>query len=195
MRAGLARGFSVPKAVLAGRDVSIANVAELDDPEQSAFWKPFEKMPASIPEAEQEQLRADARKAIGEQLISAFGKLLTFFREEYVPNARDTLAAEAMPGGEAWYRQQIREYTTLDLDPAEIHAIGLREVDGIQREMDAIIREVGFDGDFADFLHFLRTDSPFYYRTPAELLRRVAWVVPRVDGALPGYTGQLQSGA
>src|SRR3546814_7964766 len=61
---------------------------------------------------------------IGEQLIPAFGKLLTFFREEYVPNARDTLAAEAMPGGEAWYRQQIREYTTLDLDPDEIHAIG-----------------------------------------------------------------------
>src|SRR3546814_6810675 len=101
-------------------------------------------MPSSMPEAEQEQLRADARKAIGEQLIPACGKLLTFFREEYVPNARDTLAAEAMPGGEAWYRQQIREYTTLDLDPDEIHAIGLREVDGIQREMDAIIREVGF---------------------------------------------------
>src|SRR3546814_1416093 len=69
MRAGLARGFSVPRAVLDGRDVSIANVAGLDDPEQSAFWKPFEKMPTSIPEAEQEQLRAEARKAIGEQLI------------------------------------------------------------------------------------------------------------------------------
>src|SRR3546814_16250171 len=76
---------------------------------------------------------------------------LTFFREEYVPNARDTLAAEAMPGGEAWYRQQIREYTTLDLDPDEIHAIGLREVDRIQRETDADIREVGCDGDIAGF--------------------------------------------
>src|SRR3546814_3368546 len=152
MRAGLARGFSVPKAVLAGRDVSIANVAELDDPEQSAFWKPFEKMPASIPEAEQEQLRADARKAIGEQLIPAFGKLLTFFREEYVPNARDTLAAEAMPGGEAWYRQQIREYTTLDLRTEEPTPIGLPQVDGTQRARDANIREGGLQGSFADFL-------------------------------------------
>src|SRR3546814_2705798 len=148
MRAGLARGFSVPRAVLDGRDASIANVAELDDPEQSAFWKPFEKMPASIPEAEQEQLRADARKAIGEQLIPAFGKLLTFFREEYVPNARDTLAAEAMPGGEARYRPQIPEYTTLDVDPDVVHATGLREVEGHTREREAIIREVGFDGDF-----------------------------------------------
>lgn len=194
MRAGLARGFSVPKAVLAGRDVSIANVAELDDPEQSAFWKPLEKMPASIPEAEQEQLRADARKAIGERLIPAFGKLLTFFREEYVPNARDTLAAEAMPGGEAWYRQQIREYTTLDLDPEEIHAIGLREVDRIQEEMDAIIRKVGFEGDFADFLHFLRTDPQFYAKTPEELLRRAAWISKRVDGEVGKVIGTLPRG-
>src|SRR3546814_18141610 len=101
MRAGLARGFSVPRAVLDGRDVSIDNVAGLDDPEQSAFWKPFEKMPASIPEAEQEQLRAEARKAIGERLIPAFGKLLPFFREELVPHSRDPPAAQATPGGRA----------------------------------------------------------------------------------------------
>src|SRR3546814_10519188 len=169
MRAGLARALSVPRALLDGRDVSIDNVAGLDDPEQSAFWKPFEKMPASIPEAEQEQLRADVRKAIGEQLIPAFGKLLTFFREEYVPNARDTLAAEAMPGGEAWYRQQIREYTTLELDPEENHAIGLREVDRIQREKDDIIRKVGLDGDIAHLLTFMRTHPQFSHRHPAAL--------------------------
>src|SRR5690606_6012558 len=92
MRAGLARGFSVPKAVLAGRDVSIANVADLRDPEKSAFWKPFEKMPASIPAAEQQRLRADAREAISARLVPAYGKLLAFFRGEYMPGARDTLA-------------------------------------------------------------------------------------------------------
>src|SRR3546814_20002657 len=82
MRAGLARGFSVPRAVLDGRDMSIAHVPALGDPEQSAFWKPFEKMPASIPKAEQEQLRADARKAIGGQLLPAFGNRSQFFSEE-----------------------------------------------------------------------------------------------------------------
>src|SRR3546814_11487919 len=104
-----------------------------------------------IPEAEQEQLRAKARKAIGEQLIPAFGKLLTFFPEEYVPNARDTLAAQAMPGGEAWSRQPIRESPPPGLDPDEIHAIGLREEDGIPREMEASICQVGFVGAFAYF--------------------------------------------
>src|SRR3546814_12645025 len=67
MRAGLARGFSVPRAVLDGRDVSIANVAGLDDPEQSAFWKPFEKMPPSIPEAEQER---SAESRVGKACVS-----------------------------------------------------------------------------------------------------------------------------
>ncbi|HZW18719.1 MAG TPA: DUF885 family protein [Luteimonas sp.] len=194
MRAGLARGFSVPKAVLAGREVSIANVAELDDPEKSAFWKPFEKMPASIPAAEQEQLRAEAREAIGGKLVPAYGKLLAFFLDEYVPNARDTLAAEAMPDGEAWYRQQIREYTTLDMTPDEIHAIGLREVDRIQAEMDAIIRKVGFKGDFAAFLHFLRTDPQFYAKTPEKLLRRAAWISKRVDGEVGKIIGTLPRG-
>ncbi|HVI57769.1 MAG TPA: DUF885 family protein [Luteimonas sp.] len=194
MRAGLARGFSVPRAVLAGRDVSIANVAGLADPEKSAFWKPFEKMPASIPADEQARLRADARAAIGGKLVPAYGKLLKFFRDEYVPHARDTLAAEAMPDGKAWYRQQIREYTTLDMDPEQIHAIGLREVDRIQKEMEAIIRKVGFKGSFAEFLHFLRTDPRFYARTPEELLRRAAWISKRVDGEVGKVIGTLPRG-
>src|SRR3546814_12237173 len=99
-----------------------------------------------------------------------------------------------MPGGEDWYRQQIREYTTLDLDPYEIHAIGLREVDRIQREMDAIIRKVGFDGDFAAFLHFLRTDPQFYAKTPEELLRRAAWIAKRVAGEVADVIGTLPRG-
>ncbi|MGN7726940.1 DUF885 domain-containing protein [Luteimonas sp. 22616] len=199
IRAGLARGFSVPKAVLAGRDTSIANVAGLTDPEKSAFWKPFEKMPASIPAAEQEQLRAQAHEAITGQLIPAYGKLLAFFRNEYMPGARDTLAAEAMPDGEAWYRQQIREYTTLDMAPEEIHQIGLREVARIRAEMDAIIRQTGFKAPpgkdpFAAFLHFLRTDPQFYAKTPEELLRRAAWISKRVDGEVGKVIGTLPRG-
>ena len=199
MQSGLARGFSVPKAVLAGRDASIANVAELKDPEKSALWKPFEKMPASIPAAEQEQLRAAARTAIRERLIPSYAKLLTFFRSEYMPKARDTLAAEAMPDGKAWYRQQIREYTTLDLSPEQIHQTGVREVARIQAEMDAIIRKVGFkppagEATFPAFLKFLRTDPQFYAKTPQELLDRAAWISKRVDGEIGKIIGTLPRG-
>ncbi|WP_407353182.1 DUF885 domain-containing protein [Luteimonas sp. R10] len=191
MRAGLARGFSVPRAVLDGRDVSIAAVAELEDPEQANFWTPYARMPASIPAAEQEALREEGRAAIREAVIPAFATLLTFFREEYVPQARTTLAAEAMPGGEAFYRQQIREYTTLDLSPEQIHAIGLEEVARIRAEMDTVIERTGFDGDFAAFLRFLRTDPRFYAKTPEELLRRAAWIAKRVDGEVGKFIGTL----
>lgn len=194
MRAGLKRGFSVPRAVLDGRDVSIATVAELKDPEASTFYAPYKKMPASIPAAEQEQLRAEGRAAIRDRLIPAFGTLLTFFRQEYVPQARTTLAAEAMPDGEAFYRQQIREYTTLDLSPDEIHEIGLKEVARIQAQQQDIIRQLGFKGSFAEFLAFLRTDPQFYAKTPQELLDRAAWISKRVDGEVGKFIGTLPRG-
>ena len=196
MRAGLARGFSVPRAVLDGRDASIAMVATLTQPEQAALWAPYKRMPASIPAAQQEALRGEGRAAIRDAVIPAFGTLLTFFREEYVPRARTTLAAEAMPDGKAWYREQIRKYTTLDLSPDEIHAIGLAEVSAIRAEMDAIIDGLGFKGRspqtrFADFLAFLRGDPQFYARTPQELLHRAAWISKRVDGEIGKIIGTL----
>ena len=195
MRSGLQRGFSVPRAVLDGRDGSIAGVAELKDPEQATFYGPYKSMPASIPETEQAKLRAEGRAAINDQVIPAFSKLLVFYRDEYVPQARTTLAAEAMPGGEAFYRQQIREYTTLDLSPDEIHAIGLKEVARIQAQQQAIIKQLGFKGSFADFLHFLRTDPRFYAKTPQELLNRAAWISKRVDGEVGKFIGTLPRGS
>lgn len=194
MRAGLARGFTVPRAVLDGRDVSIAAVAEQRDPEQSAFYAPYKKMPASIPAAEQEALRKDARAAISEQVVPAFGTLLAFFRTEYMPKARTTLAAEAMPGGKDFYAQQIREYTTLDLTAEQIHAIGLKEVARIQAEMREVIKQTGFKGTFAEFLTFLRTDPQFYAKTPQQLLDRAAWISKRVDGEVGKYIGTLPRG-
>ncbi|WP_282297053.1 DUF885 family protein [Stenotrophomonas sp. PS02289] len=187
MRAGLKRGFSVPRAVLDGREVAISTVADLKDPTQSPLYAPFKKLPASIPAAEQAQLQAQARQAISNSVVPAFGKLRTFFLGEYVPQARTTLAAEAMPDGKAYYQQQIHEYTTLDLTPQQIHEIGLKEVARIQAEMNTIIKQVEFKGSFAEFLTFLRTDPQFYAKTPDELLHRAAWISKRVDGVIGKY--------
>ncbi|GAB3346156.1 DUF885 domain-containing protein [Lysobacter tyrosinilyticus] len=196
MRTGLARGFSVPRAVLDGRDASIAMVAQVREPELSGFYEPFKKMPATISAAEQARLRAAGAKAIRERLIPAYAKLLVFFRDEYMPKARRTLGAEQLPDGAAYYRQQIREYTTLDLDPEKIHQIGLQEVARIQGEMDSIIDQVGFkapagENRFAAFLKFLRTDKQFYATTPQELLARAAWISKRVDGEIGKFIGTL----
>jgi uncharacterized protein (DUF885 family) len=199
MRAGLARGFSVPHAVLEGRDVSIATIAEVKDPTESTFYAPFKHLPAQIPAAEQDKLRAEAKAAISGKLLPAYGKLLGFFRDEYVPKARTTLAAEAMPDGKAFYRQQIREYTTLELTPEQIHQTGLAEVARIQAQMNEIIRQVGFKAPagqdtFAAFLQFLRTDPQFYAKSPQELLDRAAWISKRVDGQVGKFIGTLPRG-
>ena len=199
MRAGLKRGFSVPRAVLEGRDGSIAGVAELKDPTAAALYAPFKQLPAQIPAAEQQALREQAQAAIRDKVIPAYAQLLRFYREEYVPQARTTLAAEALPDGKAYYQQQIREYTTLELRPEQIHQVGLQEVARIQKEMDTIIRQVGFKAPagqqtFPAFLQFLRSDPQFYVKTPQELLDRAAWIAKRVDGEVGKFIGTLPRG-
>ncbi|RDS81638.1 DUF885 family protein [Dyella monticola] len=191
MRAGLQRGFSVPRDVLKGRDVSIAAVADAKDPTRTSFYAPLQHMPATIPLATAAAIQADAREKISREVIPAYAKLLTFFRNEYVPHARTTLAAEALPDGKNYYRQQIREYTTLDLDPDTIHQLGLQQVAKIHAQMLDVMHQTGFKGSFADFLHFLRTDPQFYAKTPQELLDKTAWVAKEVDGQLARFFGHL----
>ncbi len=191
MRLGLARGFSVPREVLKGRDRSIAAVAELKDPTASSFYAPFKQMPATLSADQAQALRGEAVQRIRDQVIPAYAKLLKFFDDEYVPQARSTLAAEALPDGKAYYRQQIREYTTLDLPPDEIHRIGLEQVAKIHAEMLDVVRQTGFRGSFAEFLHYLRTDPQFYAKTPQELLDKTAWVAKEVDGRMGRFFGHL----
>jgi len=117
--------------------------------------------------------------------VEGYREFLDFFDHEYSPNARTTLAAYDLPEGKKYYALQIREYTTLDLTPEKIHQIGLQEVDRIWNEMKAVIKDVGFQGDFPAFLHFLRTDPRFYAKTPEELLKDAAWIAKQMDGKLP----------
>ncbi|WP_057883587.1 DUF885 domain-containing protein [Tsuneonella troitsensis] len=189
-RAGLARGFSVPKVTLTGRDASLAAYT-VAAPEQSPFWKAFAEMPARFSSEERNRLLAEGRTAIAQSVTPAYGKLLNFIRDEYTPRARTTLAAEAMPDGKAYYRQQIRQYTTLDLGPDEVHRIGLDEVARIEGEMRKIMAEVGFTGSIADFSDKLRTDPRFIAATPDELMGVSSYVAKRVDGRLADYFGFL----
>ena len=184
MRMGIKRGFTVPRATLQGYDRTIS-AHGVDDPTKSVVWPPFEKFPNTVAASEQERLRTEGRDAIMNGAVVGYRDFLDFFRNEYLPAARATLGASELPNGRAYYRHTIREYTTLDLDPDAIHKIGLSEVDRISGEMNAVMKEVGFQGDFAAFLQFLRTDPRFYATTPEELLSHTAWIAKRIDGKLP----------
>ena len=189
MRAGLKRGFTPPRVTLEGRDASLTAVTDAK-PEASLFYTPFETISGIAP-ADQQALRAEAVTVIRDLVQPAYREMLAFMRDEYVPGARTTLAAEAMPDGKAWYRAQILEYTTLDEDPAKIHALGVAEVADLHKQMVATMRETGFKGDFAAFLAFLRSDPQFYAKTPDELLMRAAWIAKKFDGKASLYFGLL----
>ena len=190
MRAGLKRGFTPPAATLVGRDGSIASFV-VDQPDKSAFYAAFNQMPSTISAADQERLRAEGRAAIEQAVIPTYRKLLTFYRDSYAPEARKTLPARDLPDGDAYYRAEIREYTTLDLPPEEIHQIGLKEVARIEADMQKSMRDSGFKGSFAEFLAFLRTDPQFKARNPDDLLGVSAYAAKRVDGKLADYFGLL----
>ena len=190
MRAGLQRGFTPPRVTLAGRDGSLTSVTEAK-PEDVVFFKPFKQFPSNIPAAEQAALREAALKAIREAVIPAHAKLLKFMREEYVPQAREALAAESLPDGKAYYQSKIAEFTTTSLSADQIHQIGLAEMAKIRAEMQEVMKQVKFEGDLPAFLQFLRTDPQFYAKTPEELLMRAAWIAKRFDGKVGQYFGRL----
>ena len=189
MRAGLARGFTPPKSTLVGRDSTIASVADAASPEATIYDEPFRQMPASIPPADQARLRAEASRTIADAVMPAYRSLLVFFRQEYAPHAHEPLAAEALPDGKAYYRAKIKEFTTLDMPPAEIHELGLREMAKIHAEMLQTMRESGFSGDLPAFLNYLKTDPGFYAKSPDELLKDAAWIAKSFDGVSERYFG------
>ena len=184
LREGLRTGFTLPRVVLEGYEGTIRAHAEAT-PERSAFRAPFASFPPGVPEARRERLRAAAGEAIAGSVIPAYRRLLEFMTREYIPGARASIAASDLPSGREYYAWLVRYYTTLDRTPEEVHRTGLDEVQRIRAEMDAVIKKTGFAGTFAEFLHFLRTDTRFYAKTPDELLERAAWIAKRMDGRLP----------
>ena len=189
MRRGLKRGFTPPRVTLKNRDASITAVTEATA-DASLFYTPFRDMPG-VPEAERVSLRSQAISAIRESVQPAYRDLLKFMRTEYLPGTRTSLAAYDLPDGKAFYRAKIREFTTLDEEPAAIHAFGESEVGRLHEQMLSAMKETGFTGDFPAFLNFLRTDPRFQAKTPEELLMRAAWIAKRFDGKASQYFGQL----
>jgi uncharacterized protein (DUF885 family) len=191
MRLGLARGFTPPRITLEGRDSALASVAEAASPEATVYYEPFRTMPAGMPAARQAELRAQAVEAIRSSVMPAHAEVLRFMRTQYVPGSRTELAATTLPDGQAYYQSKIREFTTLDLTPEQIHQTGLQQVAMIRAQMEEIRREVNFEGDLAAFLRFLRTDRRFYATTPEQLLREAAWISKQFDGVASRWFGRL----
>ena len=191
MRAGLQRGFTPPAVVMTGRDKPVAAVADARDSVATVYYQPFLALPSTLSPATRAALQADAKRVIAADVIPAHRRLLAFLRDTYFPGLRTRLDASSYPDGVAYYQSRIRAYTTTDLTPARIHAIGLAEVASIKAEMEGVRTQVGFEGDLSAFLRFLRTDPQFYPKTPDELLKEAAWEAKRFDGMASTWFGHL----
>jgi uncharacterized protein (DUF885 family) len=190
MRKGLEAGVTPPKITLRDVPQQVRNQL-VDDPAESPLLGAFAQMPASVDSLQQESLKKQAHAAYSEKIAPAYERLLTFLEEEYLPGARESIAMRDLPNGEAWYAFNVKQRTTLDLTPEEIHKIGLSEVARIRTEMDKVIESSGFEGSFEDFLVFLRTDPQFYHTTKEGLLQEYRDIAKRADPELMKVFGHL----
>jgi uncharacterized protein (DUF885 family) len=183
MRTGIKAGVVHPR-VLMEKALPQLEANVVTEPTESLFYAPIRDMPQDIGQKEQDRLAAAYRELIERDLVPAYRKLHVFVRDEYLPQTRDTVGWHDNTNGDDWYRYLVRYYTTTDMTPEEIHALGRREVERNLAEMNRVIRQVGFDGTLQEFFEYLRTDSSFHYDTEKELLAGYEALRERIDPSL-----------
>lgn len=184
MRAGMQAGVVQPKAlmekVLPQLDAIIARSAE-----ESLFWGPIRNLPADMPEADKQRITAEYKRMIEFRIMPAYRALRGFIATEYLPACRDTAGLAALPNGAAWYAYDVRQSTTSDLTPAQIHQTGLDEVARLQGEIQNVAKQVKFRGNLPKFYKFMQTDKRFVFRSESELLDAYRSLQSRVQAAVP----------
>lgn len=184
MREGVQKGYTLPR-VLAERVLPQLAAHVVAEPEDSIFWGPIRKLPQEFGAADRERLIAAYRAAITDRLVPAYSRLHDFMRDEYLPQCRTSVGLDQLPDGAAWYAYRVRETTTTDLAPAQIHDIGLAEVKRIHEEMRGVMRQVGFKGTLQEFFVFLNKDPQFFWPTREALIQGYLDIKSRVDPQLP----------
>jgi uncharacterized protein (DUF885 family) len=199
MEQGLEEGIVPPAAVLEGvigqfESVLRGNLNEIETP--------LAHMPDSIPAAQQQSLREQARTAKLDALL-ALGEMLTWLKETYIPKGLKSISAKDQYLGTEYYAFELKRFTTTDLTPEEIHRIGLDEVARIRGEMLEVIARTDWfaadparaklsnDDRFNAFVEFLRSDPRFYHTSAESLLAGYRDVCKRIDAKLPEYFGVL----
>ncbi|MBW3569531.1 MAG: DUF885 domain-containing protein [Gemmatimonadetes bacterium] len=182
LREGMAAGVVQPR-VLMERVLPQLSAHVVEDPTASLFYGPITSMPESFSAADRERLTAEYTAAIRDRIVPSFRKLHDFVRDEYLPRTRTTVGLSALPDGRAWYEHMVRTTTTTDLTPEQIHEIGLAEVARIHREMEGVMRQVGWQGDLQSFMRHMQTDPRFRYTTREEMLADYRAAQARIDAS------------
>lgn len=182
---GLEKGYTQPQLVTRQVILQIDNIlnSEIED---NPYLKIFLTADNSFfNEGEKEDLINRATLLIKSQIIPAYVDLNNFLKNTYLPNSRSSIGLNGVPEGDKWYEYAARYHTTTNLTPDEIHDIGLKEVLRIRKEMEQIITDLEWDGDFKSFLNYLRTSPRFYYDNSEDLLNAYLIMAKSIDPLLP----------
>lgn len=186
----VAEGYVLPCSVLTGHETSIQGVIT-PDVTKSRFYEPFTReRPATISPAEWAAMQTQARTVITEVVNKAYGKHYDFYRMSYAPKCTKSDSISAQKGGRDYYAFRVRQETTTDLTPDQIHDIGLAEAKRIRADMEQVAKEAGFASREA-FIQDLRTNPKYFATTPEELMKATARITKAIDGRMPEYFGTL----
>lgn len=184
-KAGIEAGYTQPKLVTSGVISQIEAILDStleNHPYLQVFLEADEML---LTTEEKETLVNEAKVLITEQINPAYTKLHEFLVNEYLPNSRESIGIKDVPNGKSWYEDLASYHTTTKLSPDEIHAIGLKEIKRIRQEMETIISDLEWDGDFQSFLNYLRTSPRFYYDNPEDLFNAYLIMAKTIDPLLP----------
>ena len=184
-KAGIEAGYTQPKLVTSGVISQIEAILDStleNHPYLQVFLEADEML---LTAEEKETLVNEAKVLITEQINPAYTKLHEFLVNEYLPNSRESIGIKDVPNGKSWYEDLASYHTTTKLSPDEIHAIGLKEIKRIRQEMETIISDLEWDGNFQSFLNYLRTSPRFYYDNPEDLFNAYLIMAKTIDPLLP----------
>ncbi len=184
MNLGIEEGITQPKVVLKGFEQSIITFIK-EDVTDSEYYKPLKNMSVYVSPEAQKSIQKEAQQIIAEQVIPTYQRYYAYMVNHYQPHARNNIAATSLPNGKNYYQNRVEHYTTIDITAEQVHQKGLEEVKRIRAEMNVIIKQVEFDGDFTEFVNFLRNDKQFYASTPIDLLKEASYIAKKMDAKLP----------
>jgi len=187
MREGTTKGVTQPR-ILMERVLPQLEPLMADDPEANILFAPLKKLPAGLTAADRDALAKEYAAGVRTIMLPAYARLHTFIRDEYLAKCRETAGIGALPGGKEAYAYAVRNLTTTNLSPEEIHQIGLKEVARIRGEMDKVQAQVGFKGTLAEFLSFVAADSRFTpYKSDDEVLNAYRTIESRIMAQVPKF--------
>lgn len=190
LRQGLALGWVPPRPVIS-RGLAALDRQTATTGAQSPWFEPFGQLGSEIPADQQAVLRQRALQLITEQVLPAQQRLRDFVAGDYAAAAPAAGNLGGYPGGAAVYAAEVRTQTTTTLSPAQIHAIGLAQVARLRGEIDQVMKDMAWSGDFASFVAHLNTDPKYFHTSPEALLAGYRDIGKRIDAELPKLFAEL----